>query len=362
MTNEIADDLCQIGFEAYQSNDFYLAESYLLQALEKDENHLNSHFNLAHLYKIQEKFALAIIHFQKVLELDPQDKDSQNELKECKLALQNAKTIQTLETSNSTPAAFSKSDCTKIINKIADVQELHNLAKKSIINRLFLAKRLLIEKNPDYKTDFGEHWLRLWELSHLIIESEIDSRMDVLEINGANSLLSFYLATENCQVWTTSTDNETVNQARKIAQSFDLPIKISLQEMEKLVYENESFDRVFCVRGLGDLNKTQQKQAIIEMKRVLRKGGILGLIFDFGSRTAENNGIFDEEEFETFFEIEGFSLLGNKIFSTEVADLGGTSLSFTKGCVFLRKEGFTKLPPLRELSFGVFPALQNKNG
>ncbi len=355
-TNDMADNFCQAGLEDYQKKDFKAAKMNFSKALEVEPKHLNAHFNLAILHKEEKEYSEAIRHFKIVLELDSEDLESKHLLEECEQTLKQkteVNVIQTLVTNEQTPEILTSAETSKTINKIADLQDLHSLSKRAIVDRIFLTKKLLENKKISFSNDFSSHWLKIWESSHLVAESEVDGRMDVLEIDGANSLFSYFLATENCKVWNTQSEESLVNSARENNRKLDLAIKSSVQTQTKTVFPNESFDRIFWFDGLEE----NQEEILKEFHRLLRKGGIFAFSFDFGTGS---KFFKNAEVVENFFEkAEGFEVFGNKKFQTQVNDYGSLSASLTKGIIFLRKKGATKLPNLRQLSFGAFPALQN---
>lgn len=355
-SNDMADNFCQTGLVDYQNRDFKAAKINFMKALEVEPKHLNAHFNLAILHKELKEYSEAIRHFKIVLDFDSKDLESKHLLEECELSLkQNSevKVIQTLVTNEKTPEIMTSAEITKAINKLADLQDLHNLSKRAIIDRIFLTKKLLENKKISFSNDFSSHWLKIWESSHFIIESDIDARMEVLEINGANSLFSYFLATENCKVWNTQSNESLVNSARENNRKLNLEIKSSVQNPTNSVFRNESFDRIFWFDGLEE----NQEETLKEFHRILRKGGIFAFSFDFGTGSKFFKSVEIAENF--FQKLEGFEVFGNRKFQTQVNDYGSLSGSLTKGIIFLRKKGATKLPNLRQLSFGAFPAFQD---
>ena len=66
---------------------------------------------------------------------------------------------------------------------------------------------------------------------------------------------------------------EMLNLARKYAQKFDYPVKLTLADVTRLPYQKETFDRAIAVATYHHLNREQQHTAFYELRRVLKPGG-----------------------------------------------------------------------------------------
>lgn len=58
-------------------------------------------------------------------------------------------------------------------------------------------------------------------------------------------------------------------------------LKLACTDITKLPYEDERFDRVFCISVLEHMDGATMIQALSEMRRTLKKDGLVVLTFDF---------------------------------------------------------------------------------
>jgi ubiquinone/menaquinone biosynthesis C-methylase UbiE len=194
-----------------------------------------------------------------------------------------------------------------------------------------------------------DSWLRLWEYSSAIIDSGVDSRMTVLDAGGTGTVFSYYLASEGCRVVTVDIDNEKVINANKAVKKFNFNMVNLNQSVTNLGFKGEGFDRVYSICVLEHLKIENQPVAIKELARVLKKGGILVLSFDFGKRGADNPILSKEEIISRIVKPSGLEIFHNAEFHTEVQDYAHASPDYTFGIVFLIKPGKIRLPSFRQI-------------
>lgn len=117
----------------------------------------------------------------------------------------------------------------------------------------------------------------------------------ILDIGSGVSLLPIYLASKGHDV--TSIDNDAIlmNKISPLLAKWNkVEVKYGLGDVTKLRFEDNTFDRVFCISVLEHLEEEKiggkyvnyHKQnldviAIADMLRVLRPGGLLILTFDW---------------------------------------------------------------------------------
>jgi len=237
----------------------------------------------------------------------------------------------------------------KIINKIADFQDMHQLARRALAYRLLMLQSRVEKTGFAYSSHMQGSWLRLWEYSSAIIESGVDSRMRVLDAGGTGTIFSYYLASEGCEVFSVDIDKKKVIDANKLAKFWKYKMVNLCESITDLSFKDDVFDRVFSICVIEHLSLEDQPKAIRELVRVLKKDGMLVLSFDFGKNGADNPILSKDEVFSRIIEPSGLEVLNNWEFSTDVLDYGDSSPDRTFGIVFLKKPGENNLPRFREI-------------
>ncbi len=98
---------------------------------------------------------------------------------------------------------------------------------------------------------------------------------DVLEIGvGEGENLAHYAKAR--QVWAIEPDATRAEAARAVAGKLTIPITIDTAGAEALPYRDHSFDHV--VSSLVFCSVNDQTQALREVRRVLRPGGVLHMV------------------------------------------------------------------------------------
>lgn len=169
----------------------------------------------------------------------------------------------------------------KLINKLFDVQDFHQLARKTVVCRLWNMVELMEEAKMPYSEPHLQRGLmRLWEYSQVIMESGVDCRMRVLDAGGSGSVLSYYLAAESCDVFTIDISHAKVRDASMLSNHLGLDMTHLAQSITDIGFTDAYFDGVFCICVIEHLARDQQPLALAELARVLRPGGVLSLTFD----------------------------------------------------------------------------------
>lgn len=70
--DSVADAYCNLGILEWQDNHATKAIDYFTQSLKNDPRHYESHYNLANLYAEVGNYALAKIHYQIAIEIEPE--------------------------------------------------------------------------------------------------------------------------------------------------------------------------------------------------------------------------------------------------------------------------------------------------
>ncbi|MDD5774259.1 MAG: class I SAM-dependent methyltransferase [bacterium] len=159
------------------------------------------------------------------------------------------------------------------INKCLDIGERHAADIRYVtmdIARLILKSRGLLS------CDLHRRW---FEYSYAVIYSQLSKGLDVLDVGSQNSALPYYInEIYRCKV--TSIDLYRLKERCGINEFLGLSVCNEIGDVTGLRYADNTFDRIFCVSTIEHIK--DDTAAMLEMKRVLRPGGMLILTTDFG--------------------------------------------------------------------------------
>jgi ubiquinone/menaquinone biosynthesis C-methylase UbiE len=222
---------------------------------------------------------------------------------------------------------FNPEEIGEIENSI-EAKELKDLAEE-------LYKKGLITTSAGHlKKGMVKHFFSpeyLWAYVKTIQGCELKSGMKVLDLGGASTPIVFWCAKKGLDITTIDQQSKLVENTSKIAGIMGWNnLKAIRGDMTDTKLAENSFDAVFSVAVIHFLPKDVRKKAMREMARVVKPGGKIGIIFDFGKGTGRK-GNYDEEYYnsqhdplrdakeieETFFRPE-VSLIGNQDLSEKI--------------------------------------------
>lgn len=120
------------------------------------------------------------------------------------------------------------------------------------------------------------NWSRIWEYPFAILNSEISSKLKVLDAGCAGSPLLSYFLKHRCETY----GIDLVNCPPRSGLHFQKA------DIRKLPFPENFFDRVFCISVLEHIWKIPEKIgddpmiAIKELMRILKPGGLLIITTD----------------------------------------------------------------------------------
>ncbi len=169
------------------------------------------------------------------------------------------------------------------VNKLAETQDMHQIAYRSVIRNLMKVKTIIEETKLPFSSHMADHWLRLWEYSWAIIESGVDTRMHILDGGGTGTLFSYFLAMEGCsRVTTIDIDEAKVQDAIRLSKHLQLTnIEHLHGSILDMPFRDNTFDCVFSICVIEHIPRDEQLVALTELSRVLKPGGRLGMTFDY---------------------------------------------------------------------------------
>ncbi len=126
---------------------------------------------------------------------------------------------------------------------------------------------------------------KLWENAWLLAHAAPAAGEEVLDIGGASTLFSFYLAWRGARVSVVDNDwglHGLIFNARHVARTMKWPMKVFNRDLcARLPFADRSFDKLYCVCVLEHLSPQVRQQTMAEVHRVLKVGGICALTIDY---------------------------------------------------------------------------------
>ena len=134
------------------------------------------------------------------------------------------------------------------------------------------------------RTDKVKTWENVW----VVHNSGVQPKEAVLDLGGASTIFSFYLAAIGCSVKVI--DNDWGNcgiiyNTNYVGKKMNWDIKAYDRDLsEKLPFEDASFDKVFSICVVEHLSCDTRRFMMKEINRVLKPGGIASFTFDYDQR------------------------------------------------------------------------------
>ena len=139
----------------------------------------------------------------------------------------------------------------------------------------FLARQF----HPAHK--HGKLWENAWTIRH----SGVAPGQTVLDVGGASTIFSFYLASLGCRVVVIDNDWAncgTILNARYVAKRMGWRLDALDRDVQRpLPFPADTFDRVFSICVLEHLPSQIRQQLMKEIGRVLKPDGIAGFTTDY---------------------------------------------------------------------------------
>lgn len=201
------------------------------------------------------------------------------------------------------------------INKSMDREDLRAPACAAILDELFgLMRRMRrmgvshsswygtlnawpspwewINRGPDYEPWPGNPdeirvpWFLLWEIAWLVSNTPMRRGSRVLDMGGAASLFSCYLASRGHDVVSIDLNDALVTHSDEIARRMNWRLAARRMDMQDLDFPDDHFDHVFSVCVFEHLPVSGRVCCSSAVRRVLKPGGTAGFTFDYANPQA----------------------------------------------------------------------------
>ena len=202
----------------------------------------------------------------------------------------------------------------RIINKSMDIRDLENEEAKKIIQELMELNKKYEEKGCTISSWFGQchpteygkkisllnrgydykpilqneefdfkypNWL-LWEIYWVCSNINVKKGDTILDIGGACSLFSFYLASKGVKVVAIDLNQKVVDEANRIAKIMNVDYTAVCSDAEEyLINTNEKFDYITSICVFEHIEKNKRKRLTKFLHKRLKKDGIIAITFDY---------------------------------------------------------------------------------
>lgn len=113
-----------------------------------------------------------------------------------------------------------------------------------------------------------KNWSRRWEYPFIILHSDIQLDLKILDGGCVGSPLPAFCIRKNCEVWGVDVDECNVSG-----------LHYRIGDIRSLSFESDYFDRVICTSVIEHI-KDDPMVTIRELLRVLKPGGLLSITTD----------------------------------------------------------------------------------
>lgn len=138
----------------------------------------------------------------------------------------------------------------------------------------------------------------LWAYSRVVEMINLNPGSKILDAGGAGTPIDFYLAKQGHEVTCIDQQKDLIDWGREIARKMEVKMEFAQRDMTETYFPDNHFDAVISVAALQFLPPGIKIKAIKEFARVLKPGGILGLIIDFG-RSTGRKGRYQGEYYDS---------------------------------------------------------------
>jgi SAM-dependent methyltransferase len=165
--------------------------------------------------------------------------------------------------------------------------------------------------NPD---ELRIPWFLLWEIAWIVANTPMRPAARVLDMGGAGSLFTCYLAARGCEVHTIDLQAELCTRSEETAKQMGWRMFAKQMDMTRLDYPDAYFDHVFSVCVFEHLPVSGRVECNAEVARVLRPGGTVAYTFDYANPQSFGRIDTPQDVRRQFIEPSGLSLRGGDSF------------------------------------------------
>lgn len=165
--------------------------------------------------------------------------------------------------------------------------------------------------NPD---ELAIPWFLLWQIAWVCVNTPLKAGARVLDMGGAGSLFSCYLANRGHEVVAIDLEEPLCNLANETAARMNWRMSGQRMDMQDLGFPDDHFDHVFSICVFEHLPVSGRLACNRHVARVLKPGGTAAFTFDYAN--PQSFGRLDSaDDVETqFVGPSGLQVRGNRRF------------------------------------------------
>lgn len=187
------------------------------------------------------------------------------------------------------------------------------------------------------------HYLRAWEYVRLLDILDIPDGASILDVGGAGTPLTFYLAAvKKCRVTTVDLQSELVDHTNTVALQQNWQIQAVCQDFTQYTTD-EIFDYAISLSVIEHMRDEVKAKTMEKMGHLLKPDGKIGITFDFGQTTIYEGN----DSGEVYCQITSVDAIKNWIIDPSNCKLLG-EFSFSEK---LAEEAITVKSPFQNLPF-----------
>lgn len=177
-----------------------------------------------------------------------------------------------------------------------------------------------INRGPEYEPWPGNPdelripWYLLWEIAWLSAHAPLPRGARVLDMGGAGSLFTSFLAARGHEVHTIDLDSGLCRLSAETARRMGWRIRPRQMDMTRLDFPDGHFDAVFSVCVFEHLPVSGRIACNAQVARVLRPGGVAAYTFDYANPQSFGRIDTPEDVHEQFVAPSALSIMGNARF------------------------------------------------
>ena len=203
---------------------------------------------------------------------------------------------------------YEKNNC-HISSWIGEVIPSKDNMKTNLANRGYDYKPIL-----DYELDLKYPTFLLWEIYWVYSNLHLKEKSLVLDIGGACSLFSFYLASKGMKVVAIDINQKVVDEANRIAKVMNLNYEAICMDAEEYLKScNLKFDCITSICVFEHIEKNKRKRIVENIYKCLSKDGLVAFTFDY-KNPSKFVGINNEDDIKEQLTSNNLRIIGNKDF------------------------------------------------
>jgi|GEM_PF-1148313 len=165
--------------------------------------------------------------------------------------------------------------------------------------------------NPD---ELKVPWFLLWEIAWLVANTPLRPGSRVLDMGGAGSLFSCFLAARGHDVVAIDIDADLCRRADTLGAAMNWRLRGEVMDMAELDFPDGYFDHIFSVCVFEHLPVSGRVRCNEHIRRVLKPGGTASYTFDYANPQAFGRLATPEDVNWQFVEPSGLSWRGHPSF------------------------------------------------